>query len=479
MSSPPQPPQPNCPIIMSDGKPCGRPLHRIKHGDDEEPVCLMHTHDPDKDWDAFWTEIQAILSGTSVRQPANNTRDFTTFVFTRDTDFSNANFTYDADFSSATFTHNADFSGATFTQDAYFSGASFTQDANFSFAKFTQDADFRSATFTERVDFPLTSFRQVADFRFATFEKPNRILFHRVNEEPPPGMTAPVGMKARFLNCLLDGVRFEDVHWHTPGGRLVLQDELDLEGESPPKHELVADAYRRLVNNFEKARQYELAEQCIVGEMEMRRRDPRHFLLASWAEKEKGPRWKFWRPLQRSIGQGLKQWYAKASLGRWLGEHFSFLYFYRALSTYGSNYARALFGLFALVFVLFPMLYGFTGLRLPDPHTLSGFTVRAASSRSDSFVPKEYASTKVNPEFLLISWAGASKRGQQNHALATEFSYVLWKGIVHSAEVVTLQRSPALEPASDGARLVAAFEIVAVPGQLALFLFALRRRFRR
>jgi len=467
--SDPQPPVPTCPVIMWDRNPCGRLLHRIQHGDDRQHVCLMHTHDPDKDWDVFWGEIQNLFKKTIRREPPPH--DFSYFVFTQDADFSDATFTQDAYFIGATFTQDASFSFATFTQDANFRyatftknasfpGATFTEDAVFIRATFTQNADFRGVTFTERGHFHRTSFGQVADFRGATFEKPNRLLFHRVNEKSRPGM------RARFVNCLLEGVRFEDVNWHRERGRIFLQDEADLVGtpNSPPTatHELVADAYRGLVNNFEENRQYELAEECVIGEMEMRRRNPNGFLFASWARLEQKPRWKFWHPLLIRIGKQFKSWYDKFRFARLLGEHFSFLYIYRALSTYGSNYSRALRWLLAIVFLIFPIIFGFMSVQRNDEAW--GFRFyRPMRLSADDFVP----------------WREAAHLEKLNNARGADLLYAYFNLAVFSAEVATFQRDRLLLPFSLPAKFLVVIEQVLVPGQLALFLFALRRRFRR
>jgi len=544
---------------MSDEEPCGRPIHPAPSDLDPEPVCLMHSRDPEKDKPLFRQEIDAILAGKSIYNRPKDTFEFTRFVFpeanfsfamftqnadfsratftqnaafsaakfTQNADFSGATFTQNADFTGATFTqnaaftmatftqnaaftmatftqnsffldatftqvadfshatftqnanffgakftHNANFSGATFTHDAFFLAATFTQDANFSRATFTQDAyfgdatfthdaDFSGATFTERGYFFLTSFRQVADFRAATFEKPNRILFHRVNEEPPPGMPAPVGMKARFLNCLLDGVRFEDVHWHTPGSRLVLQDELDLESKKPPTHELVADVYRRLVNNFERARQYELAEQCVVGEMEMRRLNPQNFLF-SWPSRISP----FFRRWIRSgfLGWLLRRFYqGRRWFGKWLGRHLSFLYVYRALSMYGSSYARALIWLALFLLVLFPLLFAWSGIRPADPAS---------------------AGRQVTPRFAplpdpLISWSQACCARGPGCDRSIDLVYTYRSALLATLEVVTFQKERTFEPAHWEGRMAAALLLAAVSGQLTLLLLALRRRFRR
>jgi hypothetical protein len=50
---------------------------------------------------------------------------------------------------------------------------------------------------------------------------------------------------------------------------------------------------------------------------------------------------------------------------------------------------------------------------------------------------------------------------------------------VTTLETVTLQRDPGYRPANNWARLIAVAELIVIPGQLTLFLLALRRRFRR
>jgi hypothetical protein len=211
---------------------CRRKHHIAPDGVDEQPVCLMHSKDPNKQsgplFDAFWREFEGILNragegeahfeffvfpelffrrreflATCRFECATFTQDatFIDVTFEKDADFRyatftevanfldatfrqnahfssatftqgaviNATFWQDADFSRATFTKNAIFVGATFTQDADFSGATFTQDANFLSATFTQNAGFSLATFKQGANFSLATFTQSADFSSATF----------------------------------------------------------------------------------------------------------------------------------------------------------------------------------------------------------------------------------------------------------------------------------------------------------------------
>jgi uncharacterized protein YjbI with pentapeptide repeats len=272
-----------------------------------------------------------------------------------------------ADFSSARFRTRAFFANATFEKDAYFQGAFFHQDADFT-GKFGGVADFSAADFRGQARFPTarfetyadfchTHFRKdvifvrtqfgrsdntsgkdvrpvIADFRSAEFCQPGGVRFHLVNNE------SNQGFRARLLGCRVENLYFEDVSWNKLDGRMVLEDELDLklaekitnpseygkaiEAERPqPRHELVAIIYRQMVKNFERGRAYDLAEDCFVGEMEIKRLDP---------EK---PR------------------FVRTTIS-----------LYRGASYYGSSYKRALGILLLLVFI-FGLAYAlpFSGLQ--------------------------------------------------------------------------------------------------------------------
>ena len=371
------------------------------------PVCLMHSRDPQKNWEEFWQEIQTILA------KHEGEHDFVGFVFTQ----------Y-ANFMGAQFTQVADFSEAQFTQDADFRHAEFTQDADFSEAQFTQAANFSGAQFTQALYFIRTQFGGLVNFSHARFEKPDKVLFNQVNRSSG-------GLKLQLTGCLLDGVRFEDVRWHRQNGRLILQDELDLHHRSNVTHELVADCYRRLVNNFERSRQFQLAEECIVGEMEMRRRNPRNFLLGGWSR--------------------LERFYRKHARARWLGQNFSVLNLYRVFSKYGNSYLRAFCWIVVLALLIFPTLFGLAGLQRKD--------LLATNSTSTP----------------LISWHNAWS--------AETRPYELWQTyktmVLATLETATLQRNPYALPATGAGRATQIVTVLTMPGLLALFLFALRRRFRR
>jgi hypothetical protein len=476
-----------CPVEMSDSEPCGRLIHSSPTGADEEPVCLMHSRDPKKDKVKFRQEIDAILDGTSDHQ-SRDKYDFTHFVFPDRANFTNVGFALDADFSDATFTQLADFGRATFTQLADFGSATFTDAADFRWATFTHAADFRWATFTQTADFSRATFTQTADFsratfthaadftwatftraagfdwatftqtahfRFATFtraaefgwatfsqvadfsgarfEQPARVLFEQVNRE------SDAGLRARYINSCIEEVSFTDVHWHLLQGRMVLQDELDIITGERNEHGLVAVAYRQLVNNFEKVRNYELAEDCFIGAMEMRRLAPRNFLL--------GRREPFRRLYEKYL------WARK--VGGWI----SVVNAYRLLSIYGSSYTRALavlFGLLLLCALLFPAF----GLRMTENSRPQG-----VQTSTVAFCPQEAS----------ISWCRAWVNDERARELWRTFKAGAWAAL----EVATFQRRPTVEPTTTWGRRLAIPEMVAIPAQLALFFLALRRRFKR
>jgi len=237
-------------------------------------------------------------------------------------------------------------------------------------------------------------------------------------------------------------VHFVDTHWHQQHGRLVLQDELDLtQPRLPAKateraqtpvglHALVAIAYRRLINNFEKVRDYDLAEDCFVGAMEMKRLDPDHFLFARWLR----PHYARWRWL------------------RWLGAHLSAVNLYRWASYYGSSYVRAFEVLLFLLFA-FAAAFALAGLQ-----------------------PRQPPAPPLAPP--LVGLAGPAVVPYPSAWVAASKAYLA--GCLHSLQVATFQRTTFYLPTNPAmAGLLAGLEALLVPAQLAVLLLALRRRFRR
>jgi len=130
---------------------------------DENPVCLMHSRDPEKSDAEFQKEFERIL-----RHAGDGLADFSGFIFSG-SDYRGREFVAQCGFDHATFTQGANFWGAAFKQNAAFQGATFTQEANFYFVTFKQSADFGGVTFTRGANFEHARFTQDARFSSARF----------------------------------------------------------------------------------------------------------------------------------------------------------------------------------------------------------------------------------------------------------------------------------------------------------------------
>lgn len=339
------------------------------------------------------------------------------------------------DFSSCVFEAEAQFihcrTGATFQ------GARFEKKAVFDSCRFAGTVSFRGAIFMDDVSFSGTEFEPskagsagdndtpgIGDFSDAIFDKAERVRWFRVNRR-----TEQQGLRVRFRNCRVEPMTFVDVHWHKHRDRLVLQDELDLSYHTYPEgdeyyylkteHELVAVAYRQLATAFERSRDYDLADGCIAGVWEMKRRD--------------------------------------LSLKRWNRVTIDL---YRLASSYGNDFTRALLVLLALVFLVFPVLY-----LCPLAHVV----VRTDASAIEPVVSAHRHSVFERPwRHSLLAVLDVTKTG----LIAGR------RVLLFSIESVTFPRYPSYIANGFYGRVVAAFESVIVAGQAALFLLALRRRFR-
>jgi uncharacterized protein YjbI with pentapeptide repeats len=165
-----------CPVPMYGGKRCGRPVHAGSMGVDKEPVCMMHSRDPNKSIAAFEAEFERILA-----EAATGLADFSEFIFPeinlsyRQLNamcwFAGVTFAQLADFSEAVFSQNAIFTHATFMRDAEFGLVLFEGGADFYHADFMQSVSFREAGFQNRAKFDEVVFNEAADFREAEFSE--------------------------------------------------------------------------------------------------------------------------------------------------------------------------------------------------------------------------------------------------------------------------------------------------------------------
>ena len=428
-----------CPVEMSEGRRCGRPIHSVRAEFDKRPVCLMHSRDPDKEDDAFQKEFERIL-----KAEGEGTADFTGFVFPR-AGYAGREFTAQCVFFQTTFTQQADFTGATFTEKADFTLATFTQEASFNLAKFTQEAKFRVARFTQRADFSGAKLEKEADFRLAAFgtdawfqetkfrnddqgigpifsrarfEKPERVEFYQTY----------LG-QALFHNCDVSKFVFSNVEWRKRknGQRMVFEEVVSLEDEAtealkPPEgsaderdYGLIAELYQQLKKNFDERRDYWTAGDFHYGEMEMKRLSSRRH--------------------NRVL--------------RWLKQTLGLTALYKHASEYGESYKRpaAWVGIFLLLFML---AYPDVGLQRND------------------VIPTPTSEIHYKNFFQFLEEHPKGAWAFFGHSLMTALS------------VMALQRELEYQPVYPWGRpLLTVFELVLSYILIALFLLAVRRQFRR
>lgn len=190
-------PERGCPVEMFWNPQCGRPIYEAPRGVDELPVCLMHSHDREKDNGAFQAEIDRILLRTGLgiadftgfffprakylgrvfeakcffQRATLNDANFCNSVFMQHAHFIGATFRVHVNFLNAQFQQTADFLEAVFDCEAWFGDVVFTDEADFRETKFTRGADFRGAAFTQGAKFYRTTFTEKADFGQATFSQ--------------------------------------------------------------------------------------------------------------------------------------------------------------------------------------------------------------------------------------------------------------------------------------------------------------------
>jgi uncharacterized protein YjbI with pentapeptide repeats len=468
-----------CPVKMFAWRRCGRPIYAAPEGVDKEPVCLMHSHDPDKDDAAFQAEFERIL-----RDAGEGVADFSFFIFPSsdysarrleaECVFCGATFAGVADFLSATFRREASFSRAKFRRNAVFCMARFSGKAHFSHGVFSGVADIRFGTFEGDVDFMWTEFKDIAEFterafkgtvsfegacfegaaRFrktlfpkdtgpclgpifvdAHFAKPGQVVFYKTDLA-----------RALFHNCGASKLVFRDVEWgkRTNGKSMVFEEVADphsrvMEALKPSEdsvddrnYRLISELYHELKKNYDESKDYWTAGDFHYGEMEMRRLHSPY-------------RCKLLRCLHRNLG--LVAWH-------------------KIVSEYGESYVRPAL-LLVVCLVAFIFAYPWPGLR---PSARSSAREPAAS-RSPAVAQ---AST---PELSYANYRHyhSIEPGGPRLTAWSLFGY----SAMTTLGVAAFQRDLAYEPSYPWGRLLAIFEILLTSTLLALFLLAVRRQFRR
>ena len=346
--------------------------------------------------------------------------NFSSAKFRGEANFYGATFIGKADFYRATFIGKAGFLNATFIGKADFYGAIFIGKANFSNATFSGQAAFLSATFGGETYFstdPNTpSFEHECHFQWLIVRKDAHVEFMNVNLS-----------KATFLDTDLELISFKDVKWPPVKKRLfgrdvALWDELREGAISKSSYEQIAENYRQLVLNYDRKRDYAMAEQFHVGEMEVLRK--KAGAEAKWP-------WVGW-------------------LRRWLNGYA----IYRPLSHYGTSYWHA--GLMLVVLlVCFSWIFLFTGFQ---------------PASEESPVAK-MTEENPKPEVIEYDWGGSTP--------VSQWIADYWKSVLLTLSIMTFQRERSYKPEGDLSEAWFVIATLVLAAQVALVLLAIRRRFKR
>jgi uncharacterized protein YjbI with pentapeptide repeats len=363
-----------------------------------------------------------------------------TFIFTEfsgEAYFSSATFSGNAVFSFVTFSGKAIFEYATFSGNAYF-GSTFDGEADFGMATFYGDAYFPKTTFSGEAIFEYATFSGKATFSSAKFSgnayficllicEVTRVKFQKVNLS-----------KASFLDTDLEQLTFRDVEWHSqrkeeqkkknalwqkaiqfflPNREIALWDEFRVleKDEEERDYAKIAENYRQLILNYERKRDFEKADQFITGDMEVRR---------------------------KRLGVGKQGWRKKAY------EWFNGFNVYRILSNYGTSYWIALTALL-LLFLAFSGVFMYSGVN------------RLNMGAYESVVNYDLFPLS---DLQFVGWKQLGKDIQQTMS--------------YSLSILPFQRAEQYRPFGVLTRAVKAVAVLLIYAQIAIFLLAIRRRFR-
>lgn len=353
--------------------------------------------------------------------------------------FHGACFNQKADFLQARFQERALFPKASFKAEALFHGAVFMDLANFIEANFAQNATFYNsffegivtfagASFDCRVSFRHASFSKEGDFRpyknkcslkecdfrALVLKKDSELNFNQVNLS-----------RAHFIDTDLEKITFRSIDWRGKDSkrtsRVVLWDEVSPleDGQAERDYEKIAENYRQLVLNYENKRDYDLAEEFHIGEMEMRR---------------------------KKLGLNVKstQW-------RKLRETFNAYGVYWLLSRYGTSYWQA-FVVLVFFLLCFSTIFLYTGLQ----------SNRENAGMVSRVIEYNCLSDDTHHAVSIRQWVSDYK-----------------EAILFTLSIVTFQRQRLYEPIGWESQFFLYLAVLLMTTQAALLFLSIRRRFRR
>ncbi len=446
-------------------------------------LCILHSGDLDKDKKTFSTALNIHIENhgnqffgfvfpdkVSFEGKAFNEADFRNTTFAESADFSRVAILSDVTFEKATFRkavtfsgaaiHHADYSRVTFQSEVTFKGAVFNDaqtfrdtvfvgPADFSFVGFNGGALFEGSQFASKADFSDGSFADNTSFESARFA--DEALFVRCSFNHSRirvgNQRFPVEVERRRTPPIAD---FTNTHFEQPNrvrfNRINQRKSAD--DELPPGFRV------RFINcpietvQFEDVRwQRKVGRMVLQDELDVL---PHGGSWHEWYRVMKEDRYELvtiaYRRLVRNFdGSGsfdlaedcycgslemtrldpVRPWFVRRLLN-----------IYRWASFYGSDYERAFLVLLGLL-----VIFGISFAGLPVGLHESGTA--------------------------------------QNLGSELAAGHRLLAGIFHSLEVATFERDTLYITANVLGKLISIGETILLPTQLALFLLAVRRRFRR
>jgi len=250
------------------------------------------------------------------------------------------NFLKHVNFNDSTFSGNVYFSGSTFSSNVYFFGSTFSGNVYFSNSKFLGIAYFWNLTFSGE-----------AYFGASTFSKTHRTVFEKIKFDgfdKKTGEIIPAKIRnivfsevtlfrkidlsrVSFLDSNIEKVRFDEcewgktkpifekkeIKWKKTKSRNILWDEIEFLEKKIGDPKKIETLNRQFKKNFDDKKNYQIADDFHVGEMEMK-------LLIVKKEKKYGT--------------------------------YIFLWFYKYISKYNSNPFYALWWLFGII-IVFAFVY--------------------------------------------------------------------------------------------------------------------------
>ena len=396
----------------------------------------------------------ALFSGKAsffIKTQFGGKANFSGAQFSGEADFSVARFSGEAHFLDAQFGGRANFRGARFSGEADFSKAKFSGEAGFTQAEFSGEAYFRDAKFSGEAGFFRVRFGREADFSKVVFCKPvdfskatfkEKAVFYGIETEFPEFTGAFIGLdiddKIRFENVNLKKISFLDtdlrkvdfINCKFPErkGQEVLYDEIELFNKKKEKSaeefkaelKKVEALYRLLKQKYKEGHNEARASHWHYQEKEMQRHGVKGFLSETGKDIVKYLKGTEVKEFFSHIKRLFSSVRAKSKeFFLWL-----FLNLYYLTSGYGEEFERALVVLICL-FLVFSVVLTF--FLTPDS----------------------------NP------------------------SYGIANGFIDTFKYATFQKDYALKPSNIRGEFIKILAQMLIPIQTALFIMALRNRFRR